>query len=51
MRWEPIVNESPAANVGYTHAPASFYVSTKGYGVFVDTARRPVFLLAPSAEL
>ena len=28
---------------GYTHAPVPFYVSSKGYGVFVSTARRPSF--------
>ncbi len=43
MRLEPIVNSWPAGNVGYTHAPAPFYVSTAGYGVFVDTARYPAF--------
>ncbi|MHC4146720.1 MAG: glycoside hydrolase family 31 protein [Planctomycetota bacterium] len=28
---------------GYTHAPVPFYVSSKGYGIFVSTARRPSF--------
>ena len=33
------VNADPVANTGDTHAPVPFYVSTKGYGVYVDTAR------------
>ncbi len=28
---------------GYTHAPVPFYVSSKGYGVFISTAHRPSF--------
>lgn len=32
-------NSDPAADTGDTHAPVPFYVSTKGYGVLVDTAR------------
>lgn len=33
------VNSDPVANTGDSHAPVPFYVSTAGYGVFVDTAR------------
>jgi alpha-D-xyloside xylohydrolase len=33
------VNADPVADTGDSHAPVPFYVSTKGYGVFVDTAR------------
>ena len=29
---------------GYTHAPQTFYVSTKGYGILVNTARYTTFL-------
>ena len=32
-------NADPVADTGDSHAPVPFYVSTKGYGVFVDTAR------------
>ncbi len=28
---------------GATHAPVPFYISNKGYGVFINTARRPSF--------
>jgi len=33
------VNSDPLADTGDTHAPVPLWVSTKGYGVFVDTAR------------
>lgn len=33
------VNSDPRQDTGETHAPVPFYVSTGGYGVFVDTAR------------
>jgi alpha-D-xyloside xylohydrolase len=31
--------DSPENDLGESHAPVPFYVSSKGYGVFVDTAR------------
>lgn len=31
--------DSPENELGESHAPAPFFVSSKGYGVFVDTAR------------
>lgn len=39
------VNADPAADTGDTHAPVPFYVTTRGYGVFVDTARYATFYL------
>ncbi len=33
------VNSDPQEDTGETHAPVPFYVSSKGYGVLVDTAR------------
>ena len=33
------VNADPAAPTGDSHAPVPFFVSTKGYGVYLDTAR------------
>ncbi len=33
------VNSDPVADTGDSHAPVPFYVSTKGYGILVDTAR------------
>lgn len=39
------VNADPAVDTGDTHAPVPFYVTTQGYGVFVDTARYATFYL------
>ena len=33
------VNSDPVSDTGDSHAPVPFYVSTAGYGVFIDTAR------------
>ncbi|MBI3921882.1 MAG: DUF5110 domain-containing protein [Armatimonadetes bacterium] len=33
------VNSDPRQDTGETHAPVPFYVSSRGYGVLVDTAR------------
>jgi alpha-D-xyloside xylohydrolase len=37
------VNSDPQADLGDSHAPAPFYVSTAGYAVLVDTARYATF--------
>ena len=37
------VNSDPVVDTGDSHAPAPFYVSTRGYGVLVDTARYATF--------
>ena len=37
------VNSDPVADTGDSHAPVPFYLSTAGYGVFVDTARYASF--------
>lgn len=37
------VNADPKADSGDSHAPVPFYVSTRGYGVLVDTARYATF--------
>jgi alpha-D-xyloside xylohydrolase len=39
------VNADPARDTGDSHAPVPFYVSTRGYAVFVDTARYATFYL------
>jgi alpha-D-xyloside xylohydrolase len=39
------VNADPAMDTGDSHAPVPFYVTTRGYGVLIDTARYPVFYL------
>src|SRR4051812_36753510 len=37
------VNADPKLDTGDSHAPVPFYVSTKGYGVFVDSCRHTNF--------
>ncbi|KIL40732.1 glycoside hydrolase [Gordoniibacillus kamchatkensis] len=37
------VNSDPVADTGDSHAPVPFYVSTSGYGVYVDTLRYATF--------
>jgi alpha-D-xyloside xylohydrolase len=37
------VNADPRFDTGDSHAPVPFYVSTRGYGIFVDTARFATF--------
>ena len=32
-------NSDPVANTGDSHAPVPFFVSTAGYGIYMDTAR------------
>ncbi len=33
------VNSDPVASTGDSHAPVPFFVTTKGYGIYIDTAR------------
>ena len=37
------VNSDPCADLGDSHAPVPFFVSTKGYGLLIDTARYATF--------
>jgi alpha-D-xyloside xylohydrolase len=37
------VNADPAIDSGDSHAPVPFYVTTRGYGVLIDTARYATF--------
>ena len=39
------VNADPVMDTGDSHAPVPFYVTTAGYGVFIDTARYATFYL------
>lgn len=45
------VNSDPALPTGDSHAPVPFFVSTKGYGVYVDTARYVEFYFGNSTPL
>lgn len=39
------VNADPPSDTGDTHAPVPFFVTTGGYGVFIDTARYATFYI------
>jgi len=43
--------DSPENDLGESHAPVPFYVSSKGYGVFVDTARFVSFYMGNVAPV
>jgi alpha-D-xyloside xylohydrolase len=51
MRREIRTNSWPVGNVGFSHAPMPFYVSSKGYGVLVNTSRYTVFYMASKGKL
>jgi len=42
MKRKLRVNADPEVNTGDSHAPVPFYVTTRGYGVLIDTARYAV---------
>lgn len=43
LKKKPVVNAYPSYNLGYSHAPVPFYVSTNGYGILVNTSRYSTF--------
>jgi len=45
------VNSDPLADLGDSHAPVPFYVSTAGYGVMVDTARYATFYCGSASPI
>lgn len=44
-------NADPATPTGDSHAPVPFFVSTAGYGIYVDTARNAEFYFGSSRKL
>lgn len=44
------VNSDPIADTGEGHAPVPFYISTAGYGIYVDTFRYATFLMGTNTE-
>lgn len=44
-------NADPLAPTGDSHAPVPFFVSTKGYGVYIDTARYAEFYFGNAMRL
>jgi alpha-D-xyloside xylohydrolase len=51
MRREIRTNSWPVGNVGFSHAPMPFYISSKGYGVLVNTSRYTIFYMASKGKL
>lgn len=43
FKKKPIVNDHPLNTLGYTHAPQTFYISSLGYGILVNTSRYTTF--------
>lgn len=50
LKKKPIVNDHPQNTLGYTHAPQPFYVSSKGYGILVNTLRYTTFYCGTHTE-
>ena len=44
------VNSDPKIDTGESHAPVPFYISTAGYGLFVDTFRYATFYMGTNTE-
>jgi len=51
MRREIRTNSWPVGNVGFSHAPMPFYISSKGYGVLVNSSRYTIFYMASKGKL
>ncbi len=51
MRRDIRINSWIAGNVGFGHASMPFYISSKGYGVVVNTARYTTFYMASKGKL
>ena len=51
MRREIRISSWTAGNLGFGHAAMPFYISSKGYGVLVNTARYTTFYMASKGKL
>jgi alpha-D-xyloside xylohydrolase len=51
MRREIRTSSWVSGNLGFGHASMPFYISSKGYGVLVNTARYTVFYMASKGKL
>ncbi|MDR2763825.1 MAG: DUF5110 domain-containing protein [Tannerella sp.] len=51
MRRDIRCNSWTVGNVGFSHAPMPFYISSKGYGVLVNTARYVTFYMGSQNKL
>lgn len=45
------VNSDPGSDLGDSHAPVPLYFSTKGYGIYIDTARYATFYIGCTQRL
>jgi alpha-D-xyloside xylohydrolase len=51
LRKRPIVNDNPLNNLGYSHAPMPYYVSTGGYGILINTSRYTTFYCGTATKV
>jgi alpha-D-xyloside xylohydrolase len=51
LKKRPIVNDNPLNDLGFTHGPTTFYLSNKGYGVLINTARYTTFYFGTTSKL
>jgi alpha-D-xyloside xylohydrolase len=51
MRREIRINSWPVGNVGFSHAPMPFYISSKGYGILINSSRYTIFYMASKGKL
>lgn len=51
MRREIRTNSWVIGNIGFSHAPMPFYISSKGYGVLVNTSRYVTFYVGSQHQL
>jgi len=51
MRREIRTNSWPVGNVGFSHAAMPFYISSKGYGILVNSSRYTIFYMASKGKL
>ena len=51
LKKRPIVNDNPLNDLGYTHGPTTFYLSNKGYGILINTARYTTFYFGTTNKL
>ncbi|SBW03654.1 TIM-barrel domain-containing protein [uncultured Dysgonomonas sp.] len=50
LKKKPIVNDHPQNSLGASHAPQTFYVSDRGYGILVNTTRYTTFLCGTNSK-
>lgn len=51
LRREMRTNSWTIGNIGFSHAPMPFYISSKGYGVLINTARYTTFYMGSQHKL